>query len=204
MARNVFTCDTHSNRVPKVSRRGLVTQVVGSGAAGYSGDGRTALTARLNQPHGLALDAKNNLYIADSANNVIRRGDARTGTITTVAGDHTADKADDGLGAFFGDGGAATSARLNDPQGVALDGAGNLYVADTFNNAIRRVTPAGVITTVVNASAASGRGEQRRGAVRLEARHPVRGRGRPVHGPAVHRRHTQQRGRPGARCRPVR
>jgi sugar lactone lactonase YvrE len=82
--------------------------------------------------------------------------DARTGIITTVAGDYAADKASDGLGGFSGDGGPATSARLNDPQGVAVDGAGDLFIADTFNNAIREVTPAGIISTVVNSASASG------------------------------------------------
>jgi len=82
--------------------------------------------------------------------------DAKTGIITTVAGDFAADKANDGLGGFSGDGGLATSAQLNDPQGIALDGAGDLFIADTFNNAIREVTPAGVISTVVNSATASG------------------------------------------------
>ena len=67
-----------------------------------------------------------------------------------------ADKASDGLGGFSGDGGPATSAQLNDPQGVAIDGAGDLFIADTFNNAIREVTPAGTISTVVNAAPAAG------------------------------------------------
>ena len=87
---------------------------------------------------------------------MIRRVDAKTGIITTVAGDYAADKANDGLGGFSGDGGPATSAQLNDPQGVAVDGAGDLFIADTFNNAIREVTPAGTITTVVNAAGATG------------------------------------------------
>jgi DNA-binding beta-propeller fold protein YncE len=104
----------------------------------------------------VAVDANGNLYIADSANNVIRRVDAKTGIITTAAGDVAADKANDGLGGFSGDGGPATSAQLNDPQGVAVDGAGDLFIADTFNNAIREVTPAGTITTVVNAAPAAG------------------------------------------------
>jgi DNA-binding beta-propeller fold protein YncE len=82
--------------------------------------------------------------------------DAKTGIITTVAGDYAADQANDGLGGFSGDGGRATSAELNDPQGVAIDGAGDLFIADTFNNAIREVTPAGIITTVVNTSTQPG------------------------------------------------
>jgi streptogramin lyase len=104
----------------------------------------------------VAVDAKGDVFIADASNNVIRRVDAKTGIITTVAGDFAADKANDGLGGFSGDGGPATSAQLNDPQGVAVDGAGDVFIADTFNNAIREVTPDGKISTVVNAAPAAG------------------------------------------------
>jgi DNA-binding beta-propeller fold protein YncE len=155
-AGDVYVADTYNNRVVKITPQGQVIAVAGDGAAGYSGDGRLAAFAELNEPTGLAVDADGNLYIADSANNLIRRVDARTGIITTVAGDYAADKADNGLGGFSGDGGPATSAQLNDPQGVAVDGAGDLFIADTFNNAIRQVTPAGTITTVVNAAGANG------------------------------------------------
>jgi len=153
---DVFIADTYNNRVVEVTPQGKIFAVAGDGVAGHSGDGRLAAFAELNEPTGLALDAQGNLYIADSANNVIRRVDAKTGIITTVAGDFAADKANDGLGGFSGDGGLATSAQLNDPQGIALDGAGDLFIADTFNNAIREVTPAGVISTVVNSATASG------------------------------------------------
>jgi sugar lactone lactonase YvrE len=153
---DVFIADTYNNRVVKVTPQGKVSTVAGDGVAGYAGDGARATSAKLSDPTGLALDAKGNLYIADSANNVIRRVDVKSGIITTVAGDFAADKASDGLGGFSGDAGPATSARLNDPQGVALDGAGDLFIADTFNNAVREVTPAGVISTVVNAAPAAG------------------------------------------------
>ena len=153
---DVFIADTYNNRVVKITPQGQVVTVAGDGVAGYSGDGRLAAFAELNQPTGLAVDAKGNLYIADSANNVIRRVAATTGIITSVAGDYAADKANGGLGGFSGDGGPATSAQLNDPQGVAIDGAGDLFIADTFNNAVREVTPAGVISTVVNSAAAGG------------------------------------------------
>src|ERR1700678_42188 len=92
-AGDVFIADIYNNRVVKVTPQGQVVTVAGDGAAGYSGDGRLAAFAELNEPTGLAVDAKGNLYIADSANNVIRRGDARTGIITTVAGDYAADQA---------------------------------------------------------------------------------------------------------------
>jgi NHL repeat len=153
---DVFIADTYNNRVVKVTPQGQVVAVAGDGVAGYSGDRGLGAFAELNEPTGLALDSQGNLYIADSANNVIRRVDAKTGIITTVAGDYAADKASDGLGGFSGDGGPATSARLDDPQGVAVDGAGDLFIADTFNNAIREVTPAGIISTVVNSASANG------------------------------------------------
>jgi NHL repeat-containing protein len=153
---DVFIADTYNNRVVKVTPQGQVVTVAGDGVAGYSGDGRVGAFAELNEPTGVALDAQGNLYIADSSNNVIRRVDAKTGIITTVAGDYAADKANDGLGGFSGDDGPATSAQLNDPQGVAVDSAGDLFIADTFNNAIREVTPAGTISTVVNSASANG------------------------------------------------
>jgi len=153
---DVYIADTYNNRVLEVTPSGLISVVAGNGRPGYSGDGRPGIFASLNQPTGVAVDAKGNLYIADSANNVIRRVDARTGIITTVAGDYAADQANDGLGGFSGDGGPATSAQLNDPEGVAVDGAGDLFIADTFNSAIREVTPAGVITTVAGVVGANG------------------------------------------------
>ncbi|HSZ40024.1 MAG TPA: hypothetical protein VK817_08710 [Trebonia sp.] len=153
---DVFIADTYNNRVLKVTPQGQVVTVAGDGVAGYSGDGKLGAFAELNQPTGLAVDSQGNLYIADSANNVIRRVDAKTGVITTVAGDYAADQANNGLGGFSGDGGPATKAQLDDPQGVAVDGAGDLFIADTFNNAIREVTPAGVISTVVNSASSNG------------------------------------------------
>lgn len=153
---DLFIADTYNNRVVEVTPQGKDSTVAGTGVAGYAGDGKRAASAKLNQPTGVALDALGNLYIADSSNNVIRRVDVKTGIITTVAGDYAADQASDGLGGFSGDGGPATSARLNEPQGIAVDGAGDLFIADTFNNAIREVTPAGVISTVVNQATANG------------------------------------------------
>jgi hypothetical protein len=155
-AGDVFIADTYDNRVLEVTPNGSIRVVAGTGRAGYAGDNGPAALAELNQPAGVAVDAQGNLYIADSANNVIRRVSAKTGIITTVAGDYAADKSDDGLGGFSGDGGPATNAQLNDPQGVAVDGAGDLFIADTFNNAIREVTPAGIISTVVNHAGTGG------------------------------------------------
>ncbi|MGX7681736.1 lamin tail domain-containing protein [Jatrophihabitans sp. DSM 45814] len=154
---NVFIADTFDNRILEVTTAGAISVVAGTGKASYTGDGAAATSATLSQPAGVAVDAKDDVYIADSSNNVIRRVDASTGVITTIAGDYAADqKANQCLGGFTGDGGVATSAQLNDPQAVALDGAGDLFIADTFNNAIREVTPDGTITTLVNASAVAG------------------------------------------------
>jgi streptogramin lyase len=153
---DVFIADTYNNRVVEVTPAGTMRTVAGTGKAGYAGDGGPAKRAALNTPTGVAVDAAGDVYIADASNNVIRRVDAKTGIITTVAGDFAADKANDGLGGFSGDGGPATSAQLNDPQGVAVDGAGDLFIADTFNNAIREVKPDGTISTVVNAASAGG------------------------------------------------
>jgi trimeric autotransporter adhesin len=111
----------------------------GNGEGRFSGDGGAAAAASLSDPFGVAIDTAGNLYIADTSNHRIRRVNT-FGKITTVAGN--------GIGTFSGDGGPATRASLNTPIGVAVDGAGNLYIADAFNNRIRKVNTAGVITTV--------------------------------------------------------
>lgn len=123
--------------IPHVT--GATTLVAGSGNIGYADDGGPATQAALDFPGGIAADSKGNVYIADRAANVVRKV-AADGTITTVAGT--------GKPGYAGDGHAATSARLNFPGAVAVDAAGDLFIADTDNNAIREVTPDGVITTV--------------------------------------------------------
>jgi hypothetical protein len=152
---DVFIADSGDNVVREITQDGVIHRFAGTGFPGALLSHK-ATSGQLDHPDAVAVDAKGNLYIADSANNVIRRVDARTGIITTVAGDYAADKANDGLGGFSGDGGPATKAQLNDPQGVAVDGAGDLFIADTFNSAIREVTPAGVISTVVGVVGANG------------------------------------------------
>jgi sugar lactone lactonase YvrE len=145
---DLIIADTGNNRVLAVTPAGKIGVVAGDGIAGYRGDTGLGALAELNQPAGVAVDGQGDVYIADSSNNVIRRVDAKTGIITTVAGDFAADKANDGQGGDSGDGGPATQAELQDPQGVAIDGSGNLFIADTFNNAIRVVTPDGTISTL--------------------------------------------------------
>jgi hypothetical protein len=136
---NLLIADTFNNRIRMVTPGGVITTVTGNGTYGYSGDGGPATSATLNYPSSVAVDAAGNLFIADSGNNVIRQVDP-TGAITTVAGT--------GTSGYSGDGGPATSAELAYPEGVAVDGADNLFVADSGNQRIRMVTPGGVITTV--------------------------------------------------------
>jgi sugar lactone lactonase YvrE len=130
---------TSNNAVFKTDATGALTRVAGSAHAGYSGDGGAATKAQLNGPYGIALDSSGNLYIADGGNQCIRKVTAG-GIIATIAGTTTA--------GYFGDNGPAINAQLNNPLGVAVDSSGNLYIADSYNQRIRKVTPGGLITTV--------------------------------------------------------
>ncbi len=116
-----------------------IQSVAGSGSASYAGDGGQATDASLDQPYGSAVDARGDLFIVDAGDNVIREV-SPSGVITTVAGD--------GVAGFSGDGGPATRAELSDPTAVAVDSAGDLYIADFGNNRVRMVSPSGVITTI--------------------------------------------------------
>ncbi len=119
----------------------VIGTVVGDGRQGFGGDGGSAIEARLDQPFDVAYDAMGNLYLSDTFNHRIRRVDATTGGITTVAGN--------GSKGFSGDGGPATAAALDEPYGVVLDEAGHLYFADRLNRRVRRVdATTGIITTV--------------------------------------------------------
>ena len=134
-----YFSDTRNNVVRKVaSATGIITTFAGTGTGGYSGDGGPASAAKLRGPVGIATDAIGNMYIADSRNNVVRKVDTN-GIITTFAGNNT--------GGYTGDGGPATSAELRTPEGVAVDNAGNVYIADARNLVIRKVNTAGIIST---------------------------------------------------------
>ena len=133
--------------------------MAGTGTStGFSGDGGPALKATLRTPEGMAVDGNGNLFIADSANSRIRKVDANTGIITTVAGN--------GNFAYSGDGGTALAASLNQPIGVSFDGAGNMLISDTNNHVVRRVDSSGIIRTIAgNATAGySGDGNTATGA----------------------------------------
>ncbi len=134
---NIFIADTYNNVIRKVDTNGLAQIVAGIGAGGFAGDGGLATNSFMSQPNGLAVDTNGTIYFADSNNSRIRKIDT-SGNITTVAGN----------GSFSGAGSVATNTGLNFPYGIALDSAGNFYIADTFYQIIRKVTPSGAMSTV--------------------------------------------------------
>jgi len=134
-AGNLYIADSNNSRIRKVSN-GVITTFAGGGTSGLTGDNGPAASAQLNDANGLAVDSNSNLYIAE-ASRIIRK--VSNGIITTVVGNGTA--------TFGGDNGPAVDAGLGDPGGVVVDTAGNLYIADTLNQSIRKVTN-GIITTV--------------------------------------------------------
>lgn len=143
---SVYIADTFNHRVLRAQRvvsAFFISVVAGTGTPGFGGDNGPATKALLNLPFGIAVDSARNIYIADSENHRIRR--VSGGTITTIAGT--------GQPGFAGDGGPGTAARLNRPLGLALDAAGNLYIADSLNLRIRRLSSNGTITTVAGIGA---------------------------------------------------
>jgi sugar lactone lactonase YvrE len=136
---NLYFADTFNNRVRMVNTAGIINTVAGSSTQGFSGDGGQATDAELDTPYSVSVDALGNLYISDSYNNRIRKVNTN-GIITTVAGIGTM--------TYSGDGGQATNAGIYSPFGVAIDSEGNLYIADTGNQRIRKVNTSGIITTI--------------------------------------------------------
>jgi sugar lactone lactonase YvrE len=136
---NVYVADTYNNCIRKVTAAGVVTTLAGSVNYGYA-DG-TGAAAQFSSPYGVAVDASGNVYVADSGNNCIRMVTA-AGVVTTLAGSLYAGSAD----------GTNAAARFNYPVGVAVDASGNVYVADFGNNCIRKVTAAGVVTTLAGST----------------------------------------------------
>ncbi|SFH10246.1 Chitodextrinase [Desulfotomaculum arcticum] len=138
---NLYLCEAMNNYVRRIDTNGIITTIAGTGSGGYSGDGGPAINAQIYNAHDIACDSVGNLYIADYLNNCVRRID-NSGIITTVAG---IGATGNDAGGYSGDGGPATSARLKSPRGVALDSAGNLYIAE--NGHVRKVDTGGTITT---------------------------------------------------------
>ena len=138
---NVYIADYSNARIRRVDAGGIITTIAGTGEHDYRGDGGPAVQAQLRSPEGVAVDRAGNLLIADTNNNRIRRVDAR-GFITTLVG-----------GGIGGDHGPAVQAQLKSPVGVAVDGAGNLLIADGENYRIRRVDSKGIITTIAGTGA---------------------------------------------------
>jgi streptogramin lyase len=147
---NTYIADTYNHRIRKVDgKTGIITTVAGTGSKGFSGDGGPATSARLRYPFNLFLDTVGNIYIADTYNYRIRKVDAATKIITTVVGD--------GSAKFKGDGGLATDASIMKSYDVAVDSAGNIFIADTHSHAIRKVdATTGIINTVVGQGGSAG------------------------------------------------
>ncbi len=136
---NVYIADNADNRIRKVSAKtNKISTIAGNGTSGNTGNGGAATAAEISSPFGVAVDASGNVYFSDG-NNRLRKV-STTGTITAFAGN--------GTSGFLGDAGQATSAELNTPTGMAVDGSGNVYVADQNNNRIRKISTAGIISTV--------------------------------------------------------
>jgi sugar lactone lactonase YvrE len=135
---NLYFADRWNNRVRKIAG-GTITTIAGNGLGLFSGDNGPAAGAQLSGPNGVAVDSKGNVYITDALNDRIRVVNPN-GVISTYAGN--------GVAGYSGDGGAATSAEFNQPAGLAVDSSGNLYIADSYNGVVRKVTTSGTISTV--------------------------------------------------------
>ena len=150
---NVYIADEDNHRIKKLDiSKNSITTMAGTGIAGYNGDGGPATSAQLDNPMGIYVDGSGNIYIADTFNCLIRKVDAVTGNISTVAGM-------DGQCGYDDDNKPATSAMLNYPMEVFVDTLGNIYIADRNNNRIRKVDTSGIITTVAGTGTAGYNGD---------------------------------------------
>jgi len=145
----LYVCDTGNHVIRRIATNGLITTVAGTGKDGYSGDRGPALKAELNEPYEVRFDKAGNMYFVEMRNHVVRRVDAETQTIATLAGT--------GKAGYSGDGGPARSAMLNQPHSIQLDSRGDLYISDILNHRIRRVDAAsGMILTFGGTGAKEG------------------------------------------------
>lgn len=133
---NMYVADFSNNLIRKITPAGVVSTLAGSGSAGY--DNGTGTAASFNNPRGLVIDGAGNLYVADRGNNLIRKVVISTGVVTTFAGNKVAG---------YQDHTTAVDAEFNKPSGIAIDGSGNIYVADALNYSVRKITSAGIVTT---------------------------------------------------------
>jgi streptogramin lyase len=138
----LYICDVDNHRVRRVSKEGVISTYAGNGKKAYEGDGGPATAAALNQPYELAWDKAGNLHFVEIGNHVVRKVDAKTGSISTVAGT--------GKPGFSGDGGPAIKAQLNLPHSLAIDAAGDILVCDIANHRVRKIaSQTGVISTIM-------------------------------------------------------
>ena len=148
---NLFISDNGNSRIRSVTTNGIIMTVAGNGTSySFSGDGGVATNAALSSPTAVAVDAGGNFFFSDNGNNRIRKV-GTNGVITTVVGN--------GIHSYSGDGGAATNAELSGPSGLKLDSNGNLFIADYYNNRIRKVTTNGSISTVAGNGINSNSGD---------------------------------------------
>ncbi len=155
----LYVCSVKNHCIRRIDEQtGFISTVAGSGQMGYSGDGKPANRALCNEPYEVRFDSEGNMFFVEMQNHVVRRVDAKTSIITTIAGN--------GHSGFAGDGDKAVHARLNQPHSIALDGAGGLYIADIGNLRIRRVDlRSGIIETVAGTGA---KGKSQEGATLVE------------------------------------
>ena len=147
---NLYIADKSNNRIRKINASGMITTIAGTGIASFGGDNAAATLAAINNPRGVAADAAGNIFIADQANNRVRKINA-SGIITTVAGN--------GSIGFSGDNAPATAAMLNGPYAIAADNAGNIYISDVDNERIRKVSAAGIIATAAGTGVSGYNGD---------------------------------------------
>ncbi|OLC19108.1 MAG: hypothetical protein AUH33_06225 [Chloroflexi bacterium 13_1_40CM_68_21] len=136
---NIYIADSGNHVIRRIDKSGTISTVAGTGNSGYAGDGGPASGAQLFAPYDVAIARDRTLYLADTYNHRVRKVDT-AGRISTIAGT--------GAAGFAGDGGPGTAAQLNEPRGLWLDGAGQLYIADSANNRIRLLSAGGTITTI--------------------------------------------------------
>lgn len=150
-AGNQYIADNQNSAIRKIDLTGIITTVAGTGVDGFSNDGTLATAAHLSDPRGVAVNSSGDIFISDTGNQRIRKVDHLTGTIATIAGTGTA--------GYSGDLGPGTSAQINSPRSLAVDAAGNVYIADTANNVVRKVTPGGTISTFAGTGTAGFSGD---------------------------------------------